>query len=350
MKLKLILFSCIILLISALCLFFIKKNKHKESTVIMELKKLHKNLHSISFSIPEEKIVPIASISSLIGKKTKILSSLIPGNIKTYIYNTEEDYYNEYRKSFFATTTKKAGWDCMRHYEIIANGCIPYFPNIEQCPYRTMPLQLKELFVKGNELFRSFNKKMINQNDLSLLSLDDIDKYKILLNEFLHYMTLHLTTTRMARYILEETKFEDVSRILYLSGDTSPDYLRCVTLHGFKLIFGENCHDYPKVPHIYKTDSINYKTLYGKGMTYSNLLDNRLHNNELDNNIENDIKNKYYDIVIYGSYHRGMPYYNLISSIYKPNEIILLCGEDIHKCNYKKWIDKGHNVFVRELV
>jgi hypothetical protein len=46
-------------------------------------------------------------------------------------YNTEEEYYNEYKKSYFAITTKKCGWDCMRHYEILANGCIPYFLNIE---------------------------------------------------------------------------------------------------------------------------------------------------------------------------------------------------------------------------
>lgn len=299
--------------------------------------------YSISFSIPEEKIVSIDSIPYLIEKKTKILSSLIPGNIKTYIYNTEEDYYNEYRKSFFAKTTKKAGWDCMRHYEIIANGCIPYFPDIEKCPARTMPLPLKDLFIKGNELFKYFN-------NIKLLSPNDIYNYELLLTELLDYMKMNLTTTRMARYILEETKFEGVSRILYLSGNTSPDYLRCLTLHGFKVLFEENCNDYPKVPHIYKSNSINYKNLYGKGITYTNLLDNILHNNKLDYSIENDIKNKYYDIVIYGSYHRGMPYYDLVSSVYKPNEIIMLCGEDIHKCDHKKWTDKGHNVFVRELV
>ena len=84
-------------------------------------------------------------------------------------------------------------------------------------------------------------------------------------------------------------------------------------------------------------------------MTYTNLLDPKLHNDNLDATIIDNIKNKYYDIVIYGSYHRGMPYYNLISKIYKSNEIILLCGEDLHKCNYNNAIKKGHPVFVREL-
>ena len=89
-------------------------------------------LYPISFSIPEEKII------TYIPTKTKILSDLIPGKISTYIYNNEEDYYNEYRKSFFAITIKKAGWDCMRHYEILANGCITVFIDIENCPVYTM--------------------------------------------------------------------------------------------------------------------------------------------------------------------------------------------------------------------
>jgi len=93
-------------------------------------------------------------------------------------------------------------------------------------------------------------------------------------------------------------------------------------------------------------------------MTYSNLLDENLHNDDADTNIYDDILNKKYDIVIYGSYHRGMPFYELVNKIYNPNEIILLCGEDthcaftgnfVHYCDYKKGSDKGHNVFVREL-
>ena len=53
---------------------------------------------------------------------------------------------------------------------------------------------------------------------------------------------------------------------------------------------------------------------------------------------------------IYGSYHRGMLAYDIVSKYYKPIEIILLCGEDIHNCDYQKWLEKGHNVFVRELI
>jgi hypothetical protein len=295
-------------------------------------------LHPITFSIPSEKICLNENV------KKKIISSLIPGDISTYIYNNEQEYYDEYKQSYFAITRQKAGWDCMRHYEILANGCIPYFINIENCPKNTMYLCPKDLFLESNILYEKFKDKNINA-----LTNEEINEYNILQKKLLEYTKNHLTTNKIAKYILEKINLGKVEKILYLSGDTSPDYLRCLTLHGFKELFQQNCHDYPKIPHIYKSNDINYRMLYGKGLTYTNLLEPIYHNNDLDNSIENDIKSKYYDIIIYGSYHRGMPYYDLINTIYKPNEIILLCGEDAHCCNYNYYLQRGHNVFVREL-
>lgn len=296
-------------------------------------------MYPINFSIPKEKIC------ETFQTKTKILSDLIPADMSTYIYNNEEDYYNEYKKSYFAITKCRGGWDCMRHYEIIANGCVPYFIDIEKCPINTMTLLPKDLIIEGNKLYNTFKDKNINE-----LNEEAIDEYNILRTKLMEHTKNHLTTEKMAEYILQKIGFENKNvKILYLSEKTDPDYLRCVTLHGFKSLFGSNCHDYPKVPHIYKTNDINYKELYGKGFTYSNLLEPILHNNNLDVTIFEDIKNKYYDIVIYGSYHRGMPYYDLISKYYNSDKIILLCGEDFHNCNYTEYLNKGHFIFVREL-
>ena len=295
-------------------------------------------LYPINFSIPKEKIC------YTFNAKTKLVSDLIPGHIDTYIYNNEEEYYNEYKNSYFAITKVKSGWDCMRHYEILANGCIPYFIDIEKCPKNTMTLLPKELLIEGNKLYNKFKIKNINE-----LNEEEINEYNILRKKLWVYTCSYLTTDKMAEYILQKTNFVNTKKILYLSGDTNPDYLRCLTLHGFKTLFGSDCHDYPKIPHIYKSDNINYKLLYGKGISYTNLLNPVLHNEKLDATIIEDIKNKYYDIIIYGSYHRGLPYYNLISNIYKSNEIILLCGEDLHHCNYNHYLNKGHFVFVREL-
>jgi len=296
-------------------------------------------LHPITFSIPLEKVV------TEIPKKTKILSDLIPGKLSTYIYTNETDYYNEYKQSYFATTTKKAGWDCMRHYEIIANGCVPYFPNIESCPPRTMALLPKDLIVEGNTLYKIFLESGATE--------ENVKAYFDLTTRFLKYMRDYLTTHRLAQYVLNKIEFkknvpDQKSNILFLSGSTYSDYLRCLTLHGFKSIFGSACHDYPKIPHIYKT-YMDANRLYGKGISYSNLLEDYLHDDSLDTKIETLIKKKYFDLIIYGSYHRGLPFFDLVNELYKPNEIVMICGEDIHDCNYGDYVKRGYNLFVREL-
>ncbi len=89
-------------------------------------------LKPIGFCIPNETIVNNISI------KEKDYGHVIPGDPETYIYTDEVSYFEDYRKSYFGVTMKKGGWDCLRHYEILMNGCIPYFLNLEQCPKYTM--------------------------------------------------------------------------------------------------------------------------------------------------------------------------------------------------------------------
>jgi hypothetical protein len=292
-------------------------------------------VYPITFSIPESKII------ERMPNKTKFVSNLIPGDLSTYIYNTEEEYYNEYKSSLFATTTKKGGWDCMRHYEILACGAIPYFPNIDNCPENTMALLPKKLIKSANILFEEYKNKEINPADIKECS--------DLITSLLDYTRSHLTTIKMAKYVLNKSGNSNASKILYLSVDTSPDYLRCLTLHGFKELLGSSCHDFPIIPHIYKSENINYTKLYGKGISYTNLLSHDKHDFNSDLTIEDDILNKKYDLIIYGSYHRGMPYYNLVYRTYPSDKIILLCGEDYHNCNYNDFVNRGHHVFVREL-
>ena len=97
----------------------------------------------ISFSIPEEKLV------DTIKEKTKVLSTLIPGNMSTYTFQSEESYYKEYQESVFALTYKKGGYDCMRHYEILANGCIPWFVGLQDVPSNRLTHFPKELVLKA---------------------------------------------------------------------------------------------------------------------------------------------------------------------------------------------------------
>lgn len=96
-----------------------------------ELINKRKNVFPISFSFPTSKV-------SFEAEKTRDLAICDPRDRSTYIYKNEKDYYQGYRESRFGFTMKKAGWDCMRHYEILGNGCLPVFLGIESCPDLTM--------------------------------------------------------------------------------------------------------------------------------------------------------------------------------------------------------------------
>jgi hypothetical protein len=85
-------------------------------------------VYPIGFGIPENLIL------DKVGEKTKILSNIVPNFVWDYNYTNEEEYYNEYSTSWYAITMKKMGWDCLRHYEIMMNGCVPLFNNLEECP------------------------------------------------------------------------------------------------------------------------------------------------------------------------------------------------------------------------
>lgn len=298
-------------------------------------------LYPISFSIHDSKIV------ESVPTKSRLLSPLIPGDISTYIYTNEEEYYQNYRESYFAITRMKAGWDCMRHYEILACGCIPLFIDLDKCPKNIMTHLPKHIMISSI---------MIYNEMLKYKSFEEIpDGLKKLCNSYidyyLNYTREHLTNQKMAMYVLNKINRPDVKRILFLSGHLFSDYLRCLTLTGFKQILGAECHDYPKVPHLYtdyNPEDVPTKC-YGKGMSYARIMDPSLHNDEYDKTVLDDIKNHRYDLVVYGSYHRGIPLWNEVNQVYKSDEIVLFCGEDLHQCNYNIFIERGYHLFVREI-
>lgn len=146
----------------------------------------HPRLHPTNFGIPESKVV------NKVPEKTQDWGTVIPGKMETYIFFEEEPYYKDYQKSYFALTHKKGGWDCMRHYEILANGCVPYFPDIANCPELTMKTFPKALCKEAN--------KMVESGEL------DDTKYYNLANNFLNYTKENLTSKSIIHNLLGEIK------------------------------------------------------------------------------------------------------------------------------------------------
>jgi hypothetical protein len=144
---------------------------------------LPKNVIPIHFGIPESKI-----LANKI-EKSQDYGSIIPGQ-GGYKFNDEQSYYNDYAKSYFGVTMKKAGWDCLRHYEIIANNCLPYFVDIDKCPINTLNKNFKGLCKEAYNIVYNFNIQDYN-NCIESMN-------KLLLSE--------LTTKQVGKYILNQIK------------------------------------------------------------------------------------------------------------------------------------------------
>lgn len=135
----------------------------------------------IHFAIPDSKIATYEL------EKIQEYGKIIPGQ-GSYIFTNEKNYYDDYNQSYFGVTMKKAGWDCMRHYEILANNSIPYFIDLEDCPSTILTNLPKELLLEAKELANNF----------------DNQKYFIILRELFNYTKDNLTTKSLAQYFLNK--------------------------------------------------------------------------------------------------------------------------------------------------
>jgi hypothetical protein len=285
-------------------------------------------LFPISFCVPESKVI------DYVPQKTKIIGHVIPGDGSTYVFINEEDYYNDYKTSVCGITRKKSGWDCLRHYEILMNGSVPFFIDLENCPKNTMTHFPKELV----------REAMTASNALPYIP------------SLLEYTKNNLTCRAMAQYVLDKSNCPTPKKVLFLSYDPWAEYLRDLILIGLKQILGKNCIEDVIMPQIYE-DFTNKLYSYGRGFTYTCIIPISEKPDAID--ILKEISNHSFDLVIYGAAYRGLPYINEVTSAYKPHEITFLCGEDaMHDsegnledncaCLVKPYI-KDCNVFIREL-
>jgi len=167
----------------------------------------------ISFTIPREKVFTGEA------NKIRLIAPLIPGVGSTYVYHHEQLYYQMYQESMFALTWKKAGWDCMRHYEIMANGCLPLFLDIEGLPKRTMipfprvamrsVLEMPGLSLgsfRPDMKFEYDNRNTITNVDFTnfVFDMKMWDEYIFVSQQTRQYLYNNLTTLSIAKYLWEK--------------------------------------------------------------------------------------------------------------------------------------------------
>lgn len=106
-----------------------------------------RRMREISFSFPAEKV-----LTSPGGRRERLLARHVVdpevaarlGLGTSYAFGGEADYYADLQAARFGITVKRAGWDCLRHYEQAANGCVPCFRELDRKPVRCAPHGLHE--------------------------------------------------------------------------------------------------------------------------------------------------------------------------------------------------------------
>jgi hypothetical protein len=294
-----------------------------------------RRVYPLSFCIPESLV-----LNEPPTKRQSAGKGISRGR-RQYAFDADQQraYYEDYQQSYFGLTYKKGGWDCMRHLEVMANGCLPYFPGIADCPRYTMVHYPKALM---REIEATYARAVeLHGYDLSF----DAERYRDILTDYneqvrriLDHVQRELTTTAMARYVLGKAGRPDAKRILYLSHGRKPDYICDLLFHGLRSILGEGCIDAKKLWWMYDSaDPARTGTLYGRGFTYSRHLPEL----EMDRgSIRGRLRKREFDLVVFGSINRCSDLLPTVRRYYDRDEVLLIDGED--QCKILGW-SKKHN-------
>jgi hypothetical protein len=268
-----------------------------------------------------------------------------------------------YRKAFFGHTSLKCGWDCMRHYEILSQGTITEFTNLEGLPRKTMTNFPKALVFNLNTKYYNLTFDEILKCSSSVVYND--------LDSLLCYTRENLTTEAAARYILRKSGHADAKRILYLSNaDKSGNYMVEMLAHGFSRITKGAADMWPDFEERYDNYPIEpTKKLYGKGFNYTRFLPASWRRAPSAELIQKRIKEKYYDVIVHCTSEQSDLQYPFLTGegnakeYYDLSDIVLICGNDCdnywsaekqwyirdsHDCPIKCLADRAP-IFIREL-
>ena len=141
------------------------------------------NARPISFSIPEKKIVHVEPKDKVQDFPKYIvdteLAQFLQGSFASavgdhqYAFSREEDYYTDLRRSRFGITTKRAGWDCLRHYELAANGCVLCFRDLDAKPESCAPHSLNADNCISYQTIDELNAKLNALTDADYIRLQE---------------------------------------------------------------------------------------------------------------------------------------------------------------------------------
>ncbi|CAK8987568.1 unnamed protein product [Durusdinium trenchii] len=104
----------------------------------------------VSFAIPKEDVLPC------VPEKFMDFAPLVPGLEESYVFPMtsygEMEYKRMYRESRFGVTKRRAGWETMRIYEILACGSVPYIHAANEIPDAALVYVNKTLLRQAQQL------------------------------------------------------------------------------------------------------------------------------------------------------------------------------------------------------
>lgn len=174
-----------------------KKNCFKRELIFLE-----DSVYPTGFGLPEYQIKPIDfSIKNKLLPKTTPNVAIFGNNAEMgtrhhHVFTEEEPYYLDMQQSWFGLTCKKGGWDCLRHYEIMAAGALLLFRDYNKKPNTCSPQNLPCFFYNSpDELNTLITTLVVNNNPT--------DEYVNMLNKQRSWLLNFGTTKARAQYVID---------------------------------------------------------------------------------------------------------------------------------------------------
>ena len=277
------------------------------------------NYLPLPYAIPDKYIVPE------FPTKTRINTGLTVGAVgdrsaHRFGAGQETEYLETYHPAVFAKTGKRGGWDCLRHYEILAGGAIPEFDALASLPSKTMV---------------SFPKKLLGSMLETLNSgITDAATCEAWGAQLLAYTQASLGTRSLAAYFLSKFR-HPIHNVLLLTGHPGPNYSREFLTIGLAATV-PNLVCFPPLPYMYKDAVVDKSRLHGNGFCYTSHLEPQTIPYD-ESTIRELIAGRFWDLIIFGKIgpdegHGGCARNNslwgTISAAYGPDKIAFIYGGD----------------------
>jgi len=256
--------------------------EHQEPTVPPQG---HLQALPIHFAIPQSKWEATEALRAQhLSRKRRGFALTVPSltGRSVHSFGGEAAYYEHYSASFFAVTARKLGWDCLRHYEVILSGAVPFLLGIDRLPPGTMASFPRAVVRRAMRLPGVPSEEEVlarlGRGELPELRWEafDLGAYAALRGELLRHAERRLLTPHLAALVVPR---RPRARVLLHARRFRPgvmpeelDYMLALLAVGL-IESGHEVYAAPGLPDVLFNDFRgNTRMYYGRGFTYAGVV------------------------------------------------------------------------------